>query len=274
MLRLPQLNLNLRGVYDSTVEFLYSLSPVIVGGPDNPYLNEVDPGHLEGNNHLLQLPDNERGFRSIRGANELEQVPEDTLDWRAELRSLQAKHNALEATLRDTRRLLEHRDEQLEALRQDNRRLEASYNDLRRFAEDQSAEVKSLEKFLNTTDKWPGAQVVQMVKDLNSEILQFSAAASEAFPLEKDKGPSTPSQSTTQAIERIESRLGPLMSEYLTTKDHSQDPTILQFALQACLSQCVQQALSYFCVGFPGKFDALLSKLHYHMHTKGIHSIV
>ena len=270
MLRLPQLNLNLRGVYDSTVEFLYSLSPVIVGGPDNYSLEASDPeypGH-----HFL--PDAEQGLRAIGRASELEQTQEETIDWRAELRSLQAKHDALEATFRDTRRLLEQRDEQLEALREDNRRLEAGYNDLRRFAEEQSAEVKSLEKFLNTTDKWPGAQVVQMVKDLNSEILQFSAAASEAFPLERGKGPSVPPQGTTHAIERIESRLGILMSEYLTTKDHSLDPTILQFALQACISHCVQQSLAYFCVGFPGKFDALLSKLHYHMHSRGIHPTI
>lgn len=213
-----------------------------------------------------RLENAEKNAISVK--KELDTTSKDVAQLRSELQLLRDKHRALDATLRDTQHALSQRDSQLQELRDEHRNMEANYHEMRRVAEERSLEVKSLERFLTRTDRWAGAQVVQTVKDLNSEILQFSAAASEAFVLDQQQSLESPGRA--QAIERVKDRLGPSMSHCLMTRDHSHDPTLLQIALQACACQCICHALSSFCVGFPSKFDSLLSKLYLHMHSTGI----
>ena len=126
--------------------------------------------------------------------------------------------------------------------------------------DEERAQTRSSESYLSRIDSWSGAQVLQAVHDINSEILQFAASATEitTFSMARTR-PTTAIQDTT-------TRLGPSMTRILGSRDHSQDPLLVQLALQGCVSLCIARALNSFCIGFPSKSDALLAQIYSHIH--------
>ncbi|KAF5391627.1 hypothetical protein D9757_002409 [Collybiopsis confluens] len=198
----------------------------------------------------------------------------------AEVIKLQERCKQLEKTLFETREILKVRDEELEKLkgtqeelgevededdREDERsRSSRSLHDPELALDESRALLKSTDVFMTRTDSWSGAQVLQAIHDLNSEILQFSAAATELCAFGKNI---TPSKLTIQATQDTASRLGPSVVRILSGRDHSQDPTLVQLALQGCISTCVARALSVFCMGFPTKADAVLTQIYSHMYA-------
>lgn len=123
------------------------------------------------------------------------------------------------------------------------------------------------EVFLNKTDSWSGAQVIQAVQDLNSEILQLSAAATESVTIQgRDK---TSQARMNQATKGVSSRLGAPFARLLASRDHSEEPALLQFGLQACVATCVARLLGVFCVGLPLTTNELFLQLHTRMHATG-----
>jgi hypothetical protein len=133
---------------------------------------------------------------------------------------------------------------------------------------DDACPPPGLEVFLNKTDSWSGAQVIQAVQDLNSEILQLSAAAAETMTIQgRDE---TTQARMNQAIKGVSSRLGTPFARLLLSRDHSDEPALLQFGLQACVATCVARLLGVFCVGLPLVHNDLFLQLHTHMHAKGM----
>ena len=130
------------------------------------------------------------------------------------------------------------------------------------------ARARSLDVFLTKTDSWSGAQIIQAVDDLNAEINQFAAASTESCLFSKRSGAKTP-LSMSPEQENTTPWLGPALSRILALRDHSQDPILVQLALQASLVTCCSRSLSLFCVGFPSKLDALLSRVLAHMQSSG-----
>ena len=126
--------------------------------------------------------------------------------------------------------------------------------------DEERARTRSSESYLSKIDSWSGAQVLQAVHDINSEVLQFAASATEisAFSMTRTR-PATAIQDST-------TRIGPYMTRTLVSRDHSQDPLLVQLALQGCVSLCIARALSSFCIGFPSKSDAVLAQIYSHMH--------
>jgi hypothetical protein len=123
------------------------------------------------------------------------------------------------------------------------------------------------EVFLNKTDSWSGAQVIQAVQDLNSEILQLSAGATESVTI---RGHEKTSQARmNQATKGVSSRLGTPFARLLVSRDHTEEPTLLQFGLQACVATCVSRLLGVFCVGLPLNTNDLFLQIHTHMHATG-----
>ncbi|KAJ3869016.1 hypothetical protein EV359DRAFT_30968 [Lentinula novae-zelandiae] len=200
----------------------------------------------------------------------------------AEMTKLQERCRLLERTLFETREILKARDEELEKLKEtqaDTRSLnnhdDREDEQSRSFAEQEDdshpgsmldenrALLKTTEVFMTRTDAWSGAQVLQAIHDLNSEILQFSAAATELCTF----GSTSSSKVAIQATQDTASRLGPSMVRILSGRDHSQDPILVQLALQGCISTCVARALSVFCMGFPTKADAVLTQIYSHMYA-------
>ncbi|KAH9838506.1 uncharacterized protein C8Q71DRAFT_807439 [Rhodofomes roseus] len=135
---------------------------------------------------------------------------------------------------------------------------------------EQIARTRSMDVFMTKTDNWSGAQVIQAVEDLNAEINQFAASATETCAFTKRmKARAPPPTSDTGPLQDEESApwLGAAFVQALSTRDHTQDPILVQLALQASIVTCCARSLSLFCVGFPSKLDALLSRVLTHMQS-------
>ncbi|KAI0775236.1 hypothetical protein BD413DRAFT_654021 [Trametes elegans] len=128
------------------------------------------------------------------------------------------------------------------------------------------ARARSMDVFLTKTDGWSGAQIIQAVDDLNAEINHFAAAATESCSYAK-RSKAKAALIIPSELEACTPWLGPAMSRILAMRDHAQDPILVQLALQASIATCCARSLSLFCVGFPSKLDALLSRILVHMQT-------
>lgn len=138
---------------------------------------------------------------------------------------------------------------------------------------EQIARTRSMDVFMTKTDNWSGAQVIQAVEDLNAEINHFAASATETCAFAKrGKARSPPPSSDTGPLQDEESApwLGAAFVQALSARDHTQDPILVQLALQASVAICCARSLSLFCVGFPSKLDALLSRVLTHMQASGM----
>ncbi|THH15692.1 hypothetical protein EW146_g4824 [Bondarzewia mesenterica] len=124
---------------------------------------------------------------------------------------------------------------------------------------------KDQEIFLTKTDSWSGAQVLEAVHDLNSEILQLAAAAADLTGTEKRTN--YPGPKIVQAAKETASRLGGTFARLLATRDHTQDPMLIQFALQASVATCAARMLSAFCIGLSLMPNELFAQLYLHMHS-------
>ncbi|KAF4596609.1 hypothetical protein EYR40_007701 [Pleurotus pulmonarius] len=132
-------------------------------------------------------------------------------------------------------------------------------------SEEERAQARAFELFLTRTDAWSGAQILQAVHDLNSEILQFAASATETCSFERDVHHLAGKNS--QAIQDTAARLGPQITRILSTRDHSQDPILVQLALQGCVVACISRALSSFCIGWPSKADSVILQVYAYMYA-------
>ena len=142
------------------------------------------------------------------------------------------------------------------------------------FQDEYIAHLQSFDVFMTKTDSWSGAQVIQAVRDLNSEILQFSASLTELhYAIDASNGGKRPAMNPnilSQAKQNTATRLGVPFMHVLSTRDHGQDSSMLvQFALQATLCAIIDRTLTSFCVGFPAKYDALLNQLYLRMCASG-----
>lgn len=135
------------------------------------------------------------------------------------------------------------------------------------MVDEERARARTADVYLTRTDTWSGAQVLQAVHDINSEILQFAAAATEACTFDRHSRPS--SSRAIQSMHDTSARIGHNFARILANRDHSQDPILVQLALQGCLTLCITRALSSFCVGFPSKSDSLLHQIYHRMALAG-----
>ena len=134
-------------------------------------------------------------------------------------------------------------------------------------SEEERTHMRGLDTFLAKIDRWSGAQIIQALQDLNSEILQYAASATELCTFDKYSR-SSPSR-TTQATKETAGRLGPSLARILSSRDHAQDPILVQLALQGCVSTCIARALSTFCLGFAAKPNNVLSQIYSQMYLSG-----
>lgn len=161
--------------------------------------------------------------------------------------------------------LADHRDTDAASQASSNRRRASSdvvRDNISTISEEDRAHAKGMEVFLTKTDLWSGAQVIQAVQDLNSEILQFAASAVEVCTFTKQR---TSQAKIGQAVNDVMTRLGPSLTRMLSTHDHSQDPMLVQLALQGCIAFCISRALSSFCIGYQSKGNITLTQIYNRM---------
>ncbi|KAI9061148.1 hypothetical protein FKP32DRAFT_985928 [Trametes sanguinea] len=150
--------------------------------------------------------------------------------------------------------------------------LRASYSDARQTIISQAEELASLKSFLSKTDDWSGAQLLQALADLNSEIIQLAASVSEEFSPALRAHEYAPSAAKERDREVVERALGPEMIRLLEDRMHAGDPTLVQFALQAWEVWCVARVLEAFCYGLPMEVDEAFRMIFEHMHREGMAS--
>ncbi|ESK94662.1 hypothetical protein Moror_14298 [Moniliophthora roreri MCA 2997] len=219
------------------------------------------------------------GFTLPSMRREFDETKRELARTKLEVAKLQDRCKLLEKTLAETKEIVRMREEELERIRNDRgdhgghessgaaeRRYSANSDDTEHvYSEESLARIKTTEVFMTRTDSWSGAQVLQAIHDLNSEILQFSAAATELCTFSRNN--STPTKAVAQATQDTVARLGPNLVKILSGRDHSQDPILVQLALQGCISTCVARALSVFCMGYPTKADNVLTQIYSHIYA-------
>ncbi|OCH95335.1 hypothetical protein OBBRIDRAFT_788213 [Obba rivulosa] len=139
----------------------------------------------------------------------------------------------------------------------------SSYSMVHRTLQERTEEVASLRTFLSKTDEWSGAQLIQALHDLNSEIVQLAASVADEFSSSLDRRVDLTRHSDRELVNNA---LGPVMTNLLATRDHMADPTLVQFAIQAWEVSCVGKVLDAFCFGLPADVDQFLSGIFEHMH--------
>lgn len=210
--------------------------------------------------------------KSIADRHARERAPSVTLDRRRSQDIIRRRSNSSQSLLSQQIRLSadwsDHHNVETTSQASSSHRHAAdiSVDNISTLSEEERAHAKSMEPFLTKADLWSGAQVIQAVQDLNSEILQFAASAVELCTLTKQR----PIQSKmAQTQNDVSSRLGPSLTRTLVTRDHSQDPMLVQIALQGCISYCISRALSSFCIGYQSKANITLTQLYTHMFQSG-----
>lgn len=142
----------------------------------------------------------------------------------------------------------------------------SSYSVMQRALQERTEEVQSLKSFLSKTDEWSGAQLIQSLRDLNAEIVQLSASVADEFASTFDR---RVDRTRPSDREMITGALGPVMTNLLLTRDHTGDPTLVQFAIQAWEIHCISRVFDSFCFGLPGEVDQILASVFEHMHRSG-----
>jgi hypothetical protein len=323
---MPVANLNLKDLYDTTVEFFALRSPSfsfrglpaeeegkeesIATPVKNPVaklqrdcaslrekLDQAERRHTRACT-CHQDPSTSSTPCFLHMRRDLDYTKNELAKSRGEVFKLEERCRLLEKTLQSTQDLVRLRDSEIERLKQaldeERSRKEKRHSDssqrsfigdlspsrngftnparhswadlraMNAFEDERRAQARSFETFLTKTDSWSGAQVIDAVKDLNAEILQFAASATDLCTFDK-RPRSTPSR-PTQALPDTAERLGPQFTRILATRDHTQDPILVQMALQGCIATCIKRAWSSFCIGFQPKLDIILSQVYVDMY--------
>jgi hypothetical protein len=121
---------------------------------------------------------------------------------------------------------------------------------------ERNEEVSSLRTFLTKTDDLSGAQLIQAIRDLNSEILQLAASVADEFAGTFDRRVNYARSSDRDVLYPA---VGVRTTELLEEQDHQADPTFVQFAIQAWEVACVGKIMVPFCCGVPDQIQRVLS---------------
>ncbi|KAJ7650159.1 hypothetical protein FB45DRAFT_1017560 [Roridomyces roridus] len=256
------LQVMIRGLYDTAVDFLALRNPT--PPPSGPAPAYFDRGTLPDATDLAEPSLMRRGTENI--ANQLARS-------QAEVARLEERCRQLERALKGTREMLESREAELDQLRkssstgsltdetQDNYQGRRSRSRLTTpLLEEQRAQALGSEMYMTRVDTWSGQQVIQAVRDLNSEIIQLASSAVELCTFDI-QNPSSP-----QAMQDTSARLGSNLAGLLSARErNSQDPTLVGLALQAGMATAIARAMATFALGLPSRSETVLSSLYSHI---------
>jgi len=148
---------------------------------------------------------------------------------RESLAQFQSNRHALEQKL-------QRQEQDTKILQTESHELQAQHARTLTLLETRTLELKGAQAFLTKSDSLSGAEVTLMVEGLNSEILQTAAFVADSFEF---SGTQTYwGSEQNEAYKRVEHMLGQKMAMILTSVRHSEDPMMIQIALQSCLVYC------------------------------------
>ena len=135
----------------------------------------------------------------------------------------------LTAELAGVRRQLESKDADLKNLRNELQHAQTKHDELTTLLEARTRELKGAQIYLTKADTLSGAEVISLVDALNVEILQTAAFISDSFDFARHLANA---DEIAEASGRISELMGPTLTHLLGAVLHSEDPLLVQIALQ------------------------------------------
>ncbi len=139
--------------------------------------------------------------------------------------------------------------------------------DLVRRLVEKDDEIRALRVYLDETDELSVTDVVNLVRDLNSEIASLAASIVDSVMFLK-----TFEFEQAWVLEAAE----PYLADCLTllvgsgpSTDYSNDPTLVQLALQGWIVHCCRSVFTRFCFGLTDDEDELLTRIFDRLRRKG-----
>ncbi|KAF9476873.1 hypothetical protein BDN70DRAFT_949660 [Pholiota conissans] len=128
-----------------------------------------------------------------------------------------------------------------------------------------TSELKGAEAFLTKADQLSNVEVVSLLENLNSEIMQIAASMTEELLIEEKKidleGKEQESDEAREAYARAEDTVGPRMAELLKSSEHHEDPILVQLAVQASMSAYTHWVISSWVFESP-EDEHMLSEIY------------
>lgn len=141
-----------------------------------------------------------------------------------------------------------------------------SYSVVQQALYEKNEEVYSLRTFLTKTDEMSGAQLIEAIGDLNTEILQLAASISDEFTDSFDRSFGCVRSSDRELLYPA---LGVRTTKLLEEQNHLSDPTFVQFAIQAWEVYCVEKMMKPFCFGAQTEIQRVLSAVFQRIQETG-----
>ena len=135
-----------------------------------------------------------------------------------------------------------------------------------------TAELKGAEMFLTKADLLSNVEVVSLLENLNSEIMQIAASMTEELPIEEKKidleGKEQESDEMREAYARAEDTVGPRMAELLKLSEHHEDPILVQLAVQASMTAYTHWIISSWVFETPDD-EHMMSEIYARVREAG-----
>lgn len=139
--------------------------------------------------------------------------------------------------------------------------------DLARQLVEKDDEIRALRVYLDETDELSVTDVVNLVRDLNSEIASLTASIVDSVLFLK-----TFEFEQAWVLEAAEPYLADCLQLLVgggPSTDFSSDPTLVQLALQGWVVHCCRSVFSRFCFGLTDDEDELLTRIFERLRRKG-----
>ena len=140
-----------------------------------------------------------------------------------------SQNQRLTAELDGVRRQLEGKSVELKNLRNELQHSQTKHDELTTLLEARTRELKAAQVYLTKADTLSGAEVIALLDALNVEILQTSAFISDSYDFARQPAHA---DERKEASSRISELMGSTLTQLLSTVLHSEDPLLVQIALQ------------------------------------------
>ncbi|KZP20067.1 hypothetical protein FIBSPDRAFT_1045132 [Athelia psychrophila] len=212
---------------------------------------ECDSLRAEREGNLVLMKDQQRRMeKAITERNDLRAtvLAKDSTLAHVQTQLAQWKRKTQEATAQahedavSFRKMTQDREGEAKVLRAEIASVRAELGSALKLLDDRTRELKGAQPFLTKTDSLSGAEAMGLVQALNADIFQLAAFMSDSFQPATIETPAD--EDPKGAHHRIKRHLGDQLVVSLNTLSHTDDPTILQMALQCYLVRVSQDITS------------------------------
>jgi len=172
-------------------------------------------------------------------------------------------------TLTDRSMTLATQHKQLES---DLNRTKAEQKQTSELLSVRTVELKGAQAFLTKADQLSGADIIKLVEELNTEIMQTAATMAEELAINEKKidaeGKEQESDESREASTRTEEIVGSRMTELLKVSEHHEDPILIQIAFQTGMVAYAHWMISSWCFESP-EDEHMLSEIYARVREAG-----